>query len=119
MSALALTGVKRLEIIDLPLRAPGPHEVIIRIGAVGLCGTDFHIYEGHANYRSDAAGRPIPFDVQPQVLGHEFSGVIVETGREVNDLRVGDRVVVDQGAQLLQPRLSALRVLRDGKFTPV
>jgi L-iditol 2-dehydrogenase len=97
MSALALTGVKRLEIIDLPLRAPGPREVIIRIGAVGLCGTDFHIYEGHANYRSDAAGRPIPFDVQPQVLGHEFSGVIVETGREVADLRVGDRVVVDQG----------------------
>lgn len=43
MSALALTGVKRLEIIDLPLRAPGPHEVIIRIGAVGLCGTDFHL----------------------------------------------------------------------------
>ena len=97
MRGLALTGVKRLEVVDLPVPPLGPRQVRVRIGAVGLCGTDFHIYEGHANYSSDAQGRPIPFEVQPQVLGHEFAGVIVETGREVKDLQVGERVVVDQG----------------------
>lgn len=97
MRGLALTGVKRLEIVDLPVPPLGAAEVRVRIGAVGLCGTDFHIYEGHANYSSDEHGRPIPFEIKPQVLGHEFAGVIVETGREVSDLQVGDRVVVDQG----------------------
>ena len=97
MRGLALTGVRQLEVVDLPLPPLQPREVRVRIGAVGLCGTDFHIFEGHANYSSDENGRPIPFELQPQVLGHEFAGVVVETGTEVSDLRVGERVVVDQG----------------------
>ncbi|NBO64313.1 MAG: hypothetical protein EBU88_05615 [Acidobacteria bacterium] len=97
MRGLALTGVRRLEVIDLPVPPLGPREVRVEIGAVGLCGTDFHIFEGHANYSSDNNGRPIPFEIQPQVLGHEFAGVVVETGTEVRDLQIGERVVVDQG----------------------
>ena len=97
MRGLALSGVERLEIMDIPLPALEPHQVRLRIGAVGLCGTDFHIYEGHANYSSDELGRPVPLDVKPQILGHEFSGTIVEVGREVTDLQEGDRVVADQG----------------------
>src|SRR5262249_10955880 len=58
---------------------------------------DFHIYEGHANYNTDAAGRVIPLVEQPQILGHEFCGVVVEAGGAVMDLKPGDRVVVDQG----------------------
>ncbi|MFZ4985084.1 MAG: zinc-dependent alcohol dehydrogenase [Blastocatellia bacterium] len=97
MRGLALTSVRKLEVVDLAMPPLRPREVRVRIGAVGLCGTDFHIFEGHANYSSDENGRPIPFEIQPQVLGHEFAGVIVETGSEVRDLRVGERVVVDQG----------------------
>ena len=79
MQALALCGVERLELRELPLPALEPWEVRLQVGGVGLCGTDFHIYGGHANYTSDEAGRPIPFEVRPLIMGHEFSGVVVET----------------------------------------
>lgn len=105
MQALALCGVERLELRELPLPALAPWEVRLQVGGVGLCGTDFHIYGGHANYTSDEAGRPIPFEVRPLIMGHEFSGIVVETGREVHDLRVGDRVVVDQGLNCYSQRL--------------
>jgi threonine dehydrogenase-like Zn-dependent dehydrogenase len=67
------------------------------VRAVGLCGTDFHIYSGHGNYNFDVQGRQVPLSVQPQILGHEFSGEIVEVGRDVADLKRGDRVLCDQG----------------------
>jgi L-iditol 2-dehydrogenase len=86
-----------MELRELATPALGPHDVMVRVGGVGLCGTDFHIYLGHANYNRDAAGRPIPLDVQLQVLGHEFCGTVAEVGREVKDLKAGDRVSVDQG----------------------
>jgi L-iditol 2-dehydrogenase len=97
MKALALTAPEKMELRELATPALGPHDVMVRVGGVGLCGTDFHIYLGHANYNRDAAGRPIPLDVQPQVLGHEFCGTVAEVGREVKDLKAGDRVSVDQG----------------------
>ncbi len=97
MRALVLRDVQQFELSEIPLPALGAREVRIRVGAVGLCGTDFHIFEGHANYTSDATGKPIPLTVRPQILGHEFCGTVVETGSEVSDLRVGDRVVGDQG----------------------
>jgi L-iditol 2-dehydrogenase len=97
MKALALTAPEKMELRELATPALGPHDVMVCVGGVGLCGTDFHIYLGHANYNRDAAGRPIPLDVQPQVLGHEFCGTVAEVGREVKDLKAGDRVSVDQG----------------------
>lgn len=97
MKALTLCAPAQMELRDVPAPAPRPHEVLLRVGAVGLCGTDFHIYEGHANYNTDANGQPIPFAEQPQTLGHEFCGTVVETGHAVNDLQIGDRVLVDQG----------------------
>jgi len=97
MNALILSAPENMELRRVPAPALRPHDVLVRVGAVGLCGTDFHIYEGHANYNTDAAGRPIPLDVQPQILGHEFCGVVVDAGGAVMDLKPGDRVVVDQG----------------------
>lgn len=97
MKALTLCAPERMELRDVPAPAPRPHEVLLQVGAVGLCGTDFHIYEGHANYNSDAAGRLIPLAEQPQILGHEFCGTVVATGSAVDNLRSGDRVVIDQG----------------------
>ena len=97
MRASVLSRVRHLEVRDVPFPRVAPHEVLVRVGAVGLCGTDAHIFAGHANYNTDEYGQPIPFEVQPQILGHEISGYVEEAGSEVHDLKSGDRVVVDQG----------------------
>jgi L-iditol 2-dehydrogenase len=97
MRACVLHDVRRLEVRDVPMPRPGPREVLLRVAAVGLCGTDLHIYGGEANYHTDERGQPIPLACQPQILGHEIAGEVVELGAEVSDLCLGDRVVVDQG----------------------
>jgi L-iditol 2-dehydrogenase len=97
MRALTVSAPRRMELREIAAPEIGPTDILLKSGAVGLCGTDFHIYEGHANYNYDAAGRAIPFEERPQILGHEFCGVVVDAGSEVKDLKAGDRVVVDQG----------------------
>ncbi|HEV8265765.1 MAG TPA: alcohol dehydrogenase catalytic domain-containing protein [Gemmatimonadales bacterium] len=92
-----LVDVRRIEVRDVACPPPGPRDVLVRVAAVGLCGTDLHIFAGHANYHRDARGRPIALTEAPQILGHEIAGVIAAAGAEVRDLRPGDRVVVDQG----------------------
>jgi L-iditol 2-dehydrogenase len=69
----------------------------VKVEAVGLCGSDFHIFSGEANYNLDQRGRPVPLEREPQILGHEITGVVEEAGGEVQDLHSGDRVVLDQG----------------------
>ncbi|WP_165987492.1 zinc-dependent alcohol dehydrogenase family protein [Streptomyces sp. YIM 98790] len=63
--------------------APGPRQVVVRVAACGLCGTDLHIMQGEF-----APTLPI-------VPGHEFAGEVVALGRGVTELAVGDRVAVD------------------------
>jgi len=108
MRAVALTGVNRLEVRDVPSPPPAPHEVRLRVAAVGVCGTDLHIVAGHANYNRDASGRVIPLAEEPQILGHEIAGVVEDIGRSVTDLRAGDRVVVDQGRNCVSERRAPL-----------
>src|SRR5713101_7442574 len=108
MRAGVLCDVERLEVREVPCPGVSPHEVLVRVSAVGLCGTDAQIFAGHANYNMDEYGQPIPFDVQPQVLGHEISGCIEEVGSEVFDLNVGDRVVVDQGLNCVSLKRTTL-----------
>lgn len=97
MRAAVLSGVERIEVMEVTCPAPGPSEVRVRVRAVGLCGTDLHIYAGHANYHRDASGRLVPLVESPQVLGHEIAGEVEAVGSGVRDLRPGDRVVIDQG----------------------
>jgi threonine dehydrogenase-like Zn-dependent dehydrogenase len=97
MKAAVLEDVKRLVVRDVPDPEVPPREVVLRVKAVGVCGTDLHLFGGHANYNLDAKGRPVPLAEQPQILGHEFAGEVVELGREVKDLKPGDRVLCDQG----------------------
>lgn len=97
MRAAVLTDVRRIEIRSIAVPRLKPNEVLVRVQAVGLCGTDLHIYEGHSNYNRDARNRLIPLREQPQVLGHEVAGVVTGVGDEVTDLRPGERVVIDQG----------------------
>ncbi len=72
-----------LEVETLPDPTPGPGDVIVKVGLCGICGSDLHISED-----------PI-FGVPPGVvLGHEYSGEVVEVGREVATIRKGDRLAV-------------------------
>jgi L-iditol 2-dehydrogenase len=104
MKACVLCDVGRIEVRDVPQPQAGARDVLLRISAVGICGTDAHIFSGHANYNTDASGTNIPLSVQPQILGHEISGQVFEVGAEVRDLAVGDRVVIDQGLNCVSAR---------------
>ncbi|PWT87924.1 MAG: hypothetical protein C5B55_13965 [Blastocatellia bacterium] len=97
MQASVLYEVGRMEVRTVPRPVIAAHEVLVRVSAVGLCGTDAHIFAGHANYNTNEHGQPIPLALQPQILGHEISGTVEEVGKSVTDLRVRDRVIIDQG----------------------
>ncbi|HEX2716524.1 MAG TPA: alcohol dehydrogenase catalytic domain-containing protein [Gemmatimonadaceae bacterium] len=97
MRAAVLVDVGRFELRDVPVAPLADSAVRLRVAAVGLCGTDFHIFAGHANYNRDRDGAVIPLAREPQILGHEIAGVVDEVGASVRDLRRGDLVVVDQG----------------------
>ena len=86
MLAAVYQGPGLLEVYDIDIRKPGPDEVLVRVAACGLCGTDLHIFHGD---KGAADCRP------GTVLGHEFSGIIVEVGSDVSSLRAGDLVAVD------------------------
>ncbi len=73
-----------LEVADLPQPEIGPGDVLVRVGACGICGSDVHGLDG-------STGRRIP----PLVMGHEAAGMIAEAGRNVKDWKVGDRVTFD------------------------
>jgi L-iditol 2-dehydrogenase len=97
MRAAVLVDAGRIEVRDVPIIAPSAHEVVVRVEAVGICGTDLHIFAGHANYNRDALGRPRALADHPQILGHEIAGVVADTGARANGLSSGTRVIVDQG----------------------
>lgn len=108
MKASVLCDVRHIEVRDVPRPVVSPYEVLVRVAAVGLCGTDSHIFAGHANYNTNDYGQPIPLALQPQILGHEITGVVEEAGSAVEDLRAGDRVVVDQGLSCVSRRREVL-----------
>jgi L-iditol 2-dehydrogenase len=83
MRTAELIAPRTLRLTDKPIDGPGPGEVQVRIGAVGICGSDLHAYcEG------GVGGTP---NVYPMVLGHEPAGTIVQTGSGVTGLAPGDR----------------------------
>ena len=84
MKALLLKEYKQLEYTDLPEPQIGPDEVLIRVQACGICGSDVHGMDG-------STGRRQP----PLVMGHEASGIIARTGSEVSGWQEGDRVTFD------------------------
>ena len=101
MRASVLTGIGQLEVLDVPFPQVRPADVLVRVKAVGLCGTDFHIFAGHSNYNTDERGALIPLTTQPQILGHEIVGIVEDAGDRARGLHTGDRVVLDQGLNCL------------------
>lgn len=101
MEALVLEKTKKLRLGDFAVTEPlGPRDVRIAIKTVGICGSDIHYYEH---------GRIGPFIVEePMILGHEASGVVVETGEDVLLLKAGDRVCMEPGIPDPNSRASRL-----------
>src|SRR6202022_2599009 len=85
--AAVLTEPGRIDIEQRPVPAPAPGDVLIRVSAVGVCGSDTHYFR---------EGRIGDFVVeQPLVLGHEAAGTIVAVGAGVPEGRVGQRVSIE------------------------
>lgn len=74
-----------LRTVDVP--RPGPRDVLVRVLAASICGTDLHIY----NWDEWAAGRLHP----PMIFGHEFCGEIIQCGSEVDNVEVGDYIACE------------------------
>lgn len=119
MKAAVFYNKQQIKIIDVELRPLEQGEVLVKVHACGVCGTDVHIYEG-----AEGSATVTP----PVILGHEFSGEIVEIAAGVKDARSGDRVCIDpniscgichycrNGKIHLCQRLQAVGVTRHGGF---
>jgi L-iditol 2-dehydrogenase len=87
MRAAVLTHTRQIEVLRVPTPPMQPGDVLIRIAAVGLCGSDVHFYEN---------GRVGDLSVnQPLILGHEASGTIVAVSTGVDPDRIGERVAIE------------------------
>ena len=84
MKALLLSQYRHLELADVAQPAPQPGEILVRVAACGICGSDVHGYDG-------SSGRRIP----PLVMGHEAAGIVAEVGAGVTGFHEGDRVTFD------------------------
>ena len=90
MKALVLERTKSLAIKDMDIYSScGPDDVRIQIKNVGICGSDVHYYQ------HGAIGEYIVRE--PMVLGHEASGVVIECGKNVTELKKGNRVCMEPG----------------------
>ena len=87
--AAVMPELNSIEIRELPDPAPQPHQAVVRIEAVGVCGSDTAYFK---------VGRIGDFVVNgPIILGHEASGQVIEIGADVTNVEVGDRVAIEPG----------------------
>ena len=105
---------------EIPIPVPGPNDVLIKIKKSAICGTDLHIYKWDEWARQTIH--------PPLVIGHEYMGYVVETGTEVDNIRIGDRVTVEghiscgycrncrRGRQHICDNTIGIGVNRDGGF---
>ena len=100
MKQVTLVSEKTFEISEVPVPQCGPKQALLKVKAVGICGSDIHAYYGKH-----------PFISFPVVQGHEATGEVVEVGAEVRELKVGDRV-------LLRPQKACgkCRMCREGRY---
>lgn len=89
MKVAVMNGVRKMGFVEREIPQPADNEVLVKLEYVGICGSDMHYYE---------TGRIGNYVVEPPfVLGHEPGGVVVEVGKNVTHLKVGDRVALEPG----------------------
>ncbi|QRY69058.1 zinc-dependent alcohol dehydrogenase family protein [Ensifer sp. PDNC004] len=116
MKALRLEGIGQLRVAEVPKPLPGPDDLLVRVEACGICGTDRHLLHGE-------------FPSSPPVtLGHEFCGIVEAVGSGVSDIAIGARITGDPniacgtcpqcsaGRINLCRNLRAIGIHRDGGF---
>jgi threonine dehydrogenase-like Zn-dependent dehydrogenase len=119
MKALVFHDVGQIELTEIPIpRVTQPDDVLLKVHAVGICGSDLKILAGKHHYKPHT------------VLGHEFCGEVVEVGTHVQHVKLGDRVAIDNNircgfcsfcrmgltSQCVEIKTSALGVMRDGGY---
>lgn len=117
-NSLVVLGPDKAEIQTRAVPEIGTGDVLVRVAACGICGTDRHIFHGHYPSRF------------PLVIGHEFSGIVDKVGTAVEGINVGDKVSIDpnilcgtcsscrEGYPNLCRNMTALGVDIDGGFSP-
>lgn len=85
MQAAHLVARGKIEVRETDVPVPGPEEVLLRVEACGICGTDVEIKD-----HGLPGEPPLPF-----IMGHEYAGVVVQVGSTVDEFKVGDRVAVE------------------------
>ena len=93
MQALVLRGVGDLVLQEVPKPAIGPGEVLVRVRACGICGSDLRYLQGHNPWAKQTLGVDAP-NPPNMILGHEVAGEIVEVGQGVSPGRIGQRVAL-------------------------
>src|SRR5450759_2707804 len=89
MLAAVMYGVRDVRLERRPIPEIGPEEILVRVAAVGVCGSDVHFYwDGRIGKRMVQ---------KPMILGHESAGTVVAVGEKVTSLRPGDRVALEPG----------------------
>ncbi len=83
VKAAVLRGIRDIRLEKAPKPEVLSDEVLIKVGATGICGTDLHFYRGEWDIK------------MPLIPGHEFSGTIAEVGKDTRDFDVGNRVVAE------------------------
>ena len=93
MKAAVLKGPRDLRVENVPRPTPEPDEVLVRVRACGICGSDIRYYMGHNPWALHTLGReePNPPNI---ILGHEFAGEVCEVGADASSELIGKRVVV-------------------------
>ncbi len=89
MKVAIMEGIGKIGYVSREIPSPKDDEVLIKIQYVGVCGSDLHYYE---------TGRIGDYIVEPPfVLGHEASGIVTKLGKDVDSLKIGDRVALEPG----------------------
>jgi threonine dehydrogenase-like Zn-dependent dehydrogenase len=119
MKALVFKDIGHLILEEIPIpRVKDPDDVLLKVKAVGICGSDIKIIEGKHHFKPNT------------VLGHEFCGEVIEVGSHVQHIKLGDRVAIDNNircgfcsfcrmglsSQCVEIKTSALGVMRDGGY---
>jgi threonine dehydrogenase-like Zn-dependent dehydrogenase len=119
MKAIVFHDVGKIELTEVPIpKVTQPDDVLLKVKAVGICGSDIKIIEGKHHFKPET------------ILGHEFCSEVVEVGSHVHHVKVGDRVAIDNNircgfcsfcrmgltSQCVDIKTSALGVMRDGGY---
>ncbi len=130
MHALRWHARRDVRLDEVAEPRPGPGEVLVRVAACGICGSDLHEYEDGPVY-IPTAPHPLTGVQPPVTLGHEFCGRVAAVGAGVTGLAEGERVAVNpcllcgecawcrRGRPNLCARLGTLGLSRDGAFAPL